>query len=347
MLLQGFQLHFVSADLPSLACAVVAAQGRGAVLDLSGEQWLAQRAALLPELELELHTYRAVPYALGLWQQLEPRLADWLQLLELQALQPLLIPPLPGVDMLLRCLALAEALEQNADLTVLLPAPSEAMALLELARTGPALVETLLEPLLSWWDQTRQSLASFERVLRLRLPSAGSLRLDQRWRQRLEHMAALLAVDGPWQLSLALECADTQAELLRQRLSCLCMRGFMPNRLGLHGPAAGAVLADPPSWWPQQLPGVELSDPFSTDAASALLHREAVRLQSRFDAAAGMVRLPLPGVTKAELDVQQCGTTLVLIVGGQRKLVSLPDGLQERQCSGARLEQGWLELRFV
>ena len=68
MLLQGFQLHFVSADLPSLACAVVAAQGRGAVLDLSGEQWLAQRAALLPE--LELHSYRAVPYALGLWQQL-------------------------------------------------------------------------------------------------------------------------------------------------------------------------------------------------------------------------------------------------------------------------------------
>ena len=176
MLLQGFQLHFVSADLPSLACAVVAAQGRGAVLDLSGEQWLSQRAALLPE--LELHSYRAVPYSLGLWQQLEPRLADWLQLLELQALQPLLIPPLPGVDMLLRCLALAEALEQNADLTVLLPAPSEAMALLELARTGPALVETLLEPLLSWWDQTRQALASLERVLRLRLPSAGSMCLD-------------------------------------------------------------------------------------------------------------------------------------------------------------------------
>ena len=338
-------LHFVSADLPSLACAAVAAQRRGAVLDLSGEQWLSQLAGLGPE--LELRSYSAVPYALALWQQFEPRLADWLQLLELQTVQPLLIPPLPGVDMLLRCLALAEALEQGGDLTVLLPAPAEALALLELARTGPSLVETLLEPLLSWWDQTRQSLASLELVLRLRLPSSASLRLDQCWRSRLEHMAGVLAADGPWQLSLALECAEPQAELLRQRLSCLSLRGFMPTRLGLHGPAAGAVLAQRPHWWPEQLPGAELAYPFAPDTMAALLQLEAPRLERDVNVAAGTMLLPLPGVNKAELDVQQCGTTLVLRVGGQRMLVDLPQSLQGHTCSGARLERGWLELRFL
>lgn len=345
MNLPGLGLHFVSADLPSLACAVVAAESRGAVLDLSGEQWLSQFAGAKPE--RGLRTYSAVPDALALWQQLEPRLADWLQLLELQAMQPLLIPPLPGVEMLLRCLVLAEALEQAADLTVLLPPPAEALALLELARTGPALVETLLEPLLSWWDQTRQSLASLELVLRLRLPSSASLRLDQRWRSRLEHMAALLAPEGPWQLSLALECAGPKAELLRQRLSCLSLRGFMPTRLGLHGPAAAAVLAQRPDWWPEQLPGVELPYPFAPDAVAALLQAKASGLEACVDAAAGTLRLPLPGVIKAELDVQQCGTTVVLLVGGQRRLLDVPAELAGTTCSGARLESGWLELRFL
>lgn len=343
--LPGLGLHFVSADLPSLACAVVAAQPRGSVLDLSGEQWLSQLAGVDPA--LELRTYSAVPDALALWQQLEPRLADWLQLLELQAVQPLLIPPLPGVDMLLRCLVLAEALETAAELTVLLPAPAEALALLELARTGPALVETLLEPLLSWWDQTRQSLASLELVLRLRLPSSASLRLDQRWRGRLEHMAALLAPEGPWQLSLALECAGPKAELLRQRMSCFSFRGFMPTRLGLHGPAAAAVLAQRPDWWPEQLPGVELVYPFAPDAVAALLQVVASGLEGAVDAAAGTLRLPLPGVIKAELDVQQSGTIVVLLVGGQRRLVDVPASLAGKTCSGARLESGWLELLFL
>lgn len=338
-------LHLVSADLPSLACAVVAAQRPTAVLDLSGEQWLAARPGAVDQAELRV--YSAVPDALELWQKLEPRLGEWLQLLELQALQPLLIPPLPGVDMLLRCLVLAEALEQHDELTVLLPAPAEALALLELARTGPALVETLLEPLLSWWDQTRQTLANFELLLRLRLPSSDSLRLDQCWRGRLEQMATVLAEDGPWQFSLALECAEPQAVLLRQRLSALSLRGFVPTRLGLHGAGAGVVLAQCPSWWPEQLPGSEITDPDRSDEVAALLDLKGPRLQSRVDAAAGTLVLPLPGVNKADLDVQQCGSTLVLLVGGQRRLLELPENLRNQTCSGARLEQGWLELRFV
>ncbi len=80
---------------------------------------------------------------------------------------------------------------------------------------------------------------------------------------------------------------------------------------------------------------------------ASLLHVEAVGMEGDVDAAAGTLRLPLPGVIKAELDVQQSGTTVVLLVGGQRRLVDLPASLAGKTCSGARLESGWLELRFL
>lgn len=348
---QGPALHFIGADLTSLACDLVLADHRlgeradVAVLDLSGEQWLEQNPDPLPE--GLLHTYATVPYALGLWQHLEPRLEAWLELLQLQAMEPLLIPPLPGVDMLLRCLCLAEALERHRALTVLLPAPSEALALLELARTGPALVESLLEPLLLWWDQTRQSLASLELVLRLRLPPSTSLRLDPPWRGRLERMAELLAPQGPWQLSLALECADPEGRLLRQRLACAALRGVLPNRLALHGPAAETVLAARPFWWPQDLVGAALGPAPDTGVLQAFLQADNPTDQHRIDAARGCWLLPMPGVDKAALDVRQIGSVMVLISGGHRRLLDLPAAFQGRQCSGARLENGWLELRFA
>ena len=342
MLLLGSDLHCISADLPSLACALVEAEQRlpgragAAVLDLSGEQWLAPPAS----------AYSAVPYAMQLWQQLEPRLEAWLQLLQLQQLEPLLVPPLPGVDMLLRCLALAEALSEQRPLTVLLPAPGEALALLELARTGPALVESLLEPLLAWWDQTRQSLSSLELMLRLKLPSSQSLRLDASWRLRLEQMAALLAPEEAWQLSLALECPDSEARLLRQRLSAISLRGFMPSRVGLHGAAAAELAAAPPSWWPAELAATALVNPPDPEVFNAFLAQAPCADRPHLDADAFVLRLPMPGVDKAELDVQQIGAQIVLISHGLRRLVPLPEPLQAKQCSGARLEQGWLELRF-
>ncbi len=349
MALHQFDLHCVSADLPSLACGLIAAdqQLRGPlhVLDLSGEQWLD------PAIPAgSLRTYAAVPYALNLWQDLQPRLDAWLQLLQLQQLEPLLVPPLPGVDMLLRCLALAEALDeafsQERPLTVLLPAPGEALALLELARTGPALVESLLEPLLAWWDQTRQSLASLELVLRLKLPSSESLRLDPRWRQRLERMAELLAPQAPWQLSLVLECSDPQARMLRQRFCSISLRGLLPSRVGLHGMAAAAVVDHPPSWWLQDLQAMVVPAAPEASALEGFLKQRPCEARAHLDPEGGRWLVPMPGVEKDQLDVQQIGTEMVLIGAGQRCVISLPESLKGQQCSGARLEQGWLELRF-
>ena len=345
-------LHLVSADLASLACGLVVAEQRlpqraqVPVLDLSGEQWLEQGPSRLPD--GLLRSYAALPYALSLWERLEPRLEAWLELLQQQrqARQLLLIPPLPGVDLLLRCLCLAEALEQNPALTVLLPAPAEALALLELARTGPDLVEALLDPLLLWWDQTRQTLASLEVVLRLRLPASASLRLEPQWRGRLQRMAELLAPDGAWQLTLALECADPEARLLRHRLSCASLRGFVPSRIGLHGPAAAAVLAERPPWWPEQLLSMAIDPAADARALQTFLRQGPPPAGYRVDGARGLLRLHMPGLSRSQLDVRQIGSVVVLISAGHRHLVNLPAIFQGQQCSGARVENGWLELRF-
>lgn len=338
---QDSGLHLVSADRPAVACdLVVAEQARtasqaSAVLDLTGEAWLHGR---LPE--AGLNSYDALAYGLSLWEQLQPRLDAWLELLELRQLEPLLAPPLPGVDMLLRCLALAEAHERHPHLIVLLPAPSEATALLELARTGPALVESLLEPLLLWWDQIRQSLSSLELVLRLRLPSSAGLRLDDTWRGRLERLAAALSPDGSWLFSLALDQPDADPELLRRRLAAMAFRGCVPTRLGLEGAGAEALLRSAPAWLPAALPCVV----FDPRQPEALLQLEpAQRLQAT---EADQLVLLLPGALKGELDVQQIGSVLVLRSRGQRRLVRLPASMEGAVCSAARLEGGRLELRF-
>jgi hypothetical protein len=189
-------------------------------------------------------------------------------------------------------------------------------------------------------------LSSLELMLRLKLPSSQSLRLDASWRQRLEQMAALLAPEAAWQLSLALECPDSEARLLRQRLSAISLRGFMPSRVGLHGAAAAELAAAPPSWWPAELAATALVNPPAPEVFNAFLAQAPCAARLHLDADASALRLPMPGVDKAELDVQQIGAQIVLISHGLRRVVPLPEPLQTKQCSGARLEQGWLELRF-
>jgi len=322
------------------------------VVDLSGEQIL---AVVQPTLK-NLHCFEAVPLALELWQQLRPRLSDWLRLLQLADSEPLLIPPLPGVEMLLQCLYLSKQLDRlnggsvasAASITVLLPAPGQAMALLELARTGPALVEGLLEPLMLWWEQTRQSLSSLELVLRLKLPSSNALRLDPIWRQRLERLATVLGDSNQHQLSLAMAAGDREGRMLRHRLSRVALRGGMPNRLLLHGPEAAQIKPQLEDWLGNSM-GYAVVDPaMDIEELGRLLSCQGSTSRNMLvDQDEGLISLPMPGLGRDELDVQQIGSHLVLLSRGQRKLINLPPGFEGQVCSGARLEQGQLRLRFL
>jgi arsenite-transporting ATPase len=59
-----------------------------------------------------------------------------------------------------------------------------------------------------------------------------------------------------------------------------------------------------------------------------------------------VLRLALPFVTKGEVDLARHGDELVLTVGSYRRLLSLPAGLARHRVTGARVEDGALQVRF-
>jgi arsenite/tail-anchored protein-transporting ATPase len=60
-----------------------------------------------------------------------------------------------------------------------------------------------------------------------------------------------------------------------------------------------------------------------------------------------VVRLSLPLVSSAEVQLARNGDDLVVTVGSYRRLLTLPSGLARYQIVGARVEQGELQVRFV
>jgi arsenite-transporting ATPase len=60
-----------------------------------------------------------------------------------------------------------------------------------------------------------------------------------------------------------------------------------------------------------------------------------------------VLRLALPLVSRAEVDLARNGDDLVVTVGSYRRLITLPSGLARYRIAGARVEQGELQVRFV
>ena len=63
-------------------------------------------------------------------------------------------------------------------------------------------------------------------------------------------------------------------------------------------------------------------------------------------AAGAVLRLELPFVTKGEVDLARHGDELVVTVGSYRRLLSLPPGLARHRVTGARVDEGSLQVRF-
>lgn len=59
-----------------------------------------------------------------------------------------------------------------------------------------------------------------------------------------------------------------------------------------------------------------------------------------------VLRLALPGVTRAEVDLARHGDDLVVTVGSYRRLLTLPSGLSRHRVAGARVDAGELQVRF-
>ena len=59
-----------------------------------------------------------------------------------------------------------------------------------------------------------------------------------------------------------------------------------------------------------------------------------------------VLRLALPNVTRAEVDLARHGDDLVVTVGSYRRLLTLPAGLSRHRIAGARVDEGELQVRF-
>jgi arsenite-transporting ATPase len=56
--------------------------------------------------------------------------------------------------------------------------------------------------------------------------------------------------------------------------------------------------------------------------------------------------MPLPLTDRGDVDLARTGDDLVVTVGGQRRVVALPEWLGPRPVSGARLDGGRLVVQF-
>jgi arsenite/tail-anchored protein-transporting ATPase len=58
------------------------------------------------------------------------------------------------------------------------------------------------------------------------------------------------------------------------------------------------------------------------------------------------LRLPLPGADKADIDLKKVGLEVIVRVGPQKRTIMLPPALAAYSASGARFENGTLEISF-
>lgn len=304
----------------------------------------------LPAGQQPIQRYDADAWADTLWQALVPVLEPWLALLELESVgaeRPFL-GAIPGVDTVLRALYLAQCWHDrpaHTTLVVVMPPLAQASEILQLLRRGPDLLAGLWSPLLAWWSQTRQRLAQFELVLRLRLPDADSLALSPAWHRRLQDLAArLLQDDEPVEALLALAVDAEDLPQLAGRVAALPLCGIRQPRVWLEGQLPVSALEQLDCGWDLPL----LHGP-SADQALAFgpWMAEPLRPETRrwLEGPEGYrCRLFLPGLVREGLRVRQSGQLLLIRSGGLQLEVPLPSGWSQLACRSARIDSPWLEI---
>lgn len=314
-----------------------------AVMDLAGD-------LILSRPHQPLQRYDPEAWADTVWQGLLPALAPWFALLELDAVdgeRPCL-GAIPGLGTVLRALYLAQGwheLQPGIALVVVMPPLAQTTEILQLLRRGPELLEGLWSPLLLWWSQTRQRLAQFELVLRLRLPDAESLALSPVWRSCLQDLASRLRqVPEPVEAVVALAADAEDLPLLDGRVAALALCGLAQPRLLLEGDLAPSVRDQLVARW-------ELPIMLGRSTPSPLAFEPWLEQPLRAETCSWIVgpdgcrcRLLLPGLVRENLRVRQADQQLLIRSGGLQLDVPLPPERAQLTCRSARIDSPWLEI---
>jgi arsenite-transporting ATPase len=84
---------------------------------------------------------------------------------------------------------------------------------------------------------------------------------------------------------------------------------------------------------------------FAGSDPAAVLHTEIAQ-QLTTDTGSATLRVSVPFAQKGDLDLKKIGTEVIVRVGAQKRTIMLPPALAAYSASGARFEDGTLEIQF-
>ncbi|QNJ28425.1 hypothetical protein SynA1524_00719 [Synechococcus sp. A15-24] len=317
--------------------------------DLSGEFNL-DHAQLTASNNCIIQYFDHISVLKQLWKQLNPHASEWWQLLDIASKQSTELPPIPGIEDLTKLIFFSEALESAQMGTILiaiLPTPLHALKILGMAQKGPALIDQLLEPLLNWWDKTRQTLSTVEKILRLRLPSSQQLRLNDAWKSRLHLLQKTISDRSNHHFTLILDGKNYKPAQLRNRLSIAGMHRAIPHILIVEEASteANVELENECRQGPIMI-NKSIAVPALVEEAKTNDEKRASNRIEEWDTEKLCAKIFLPGVTKANLKIEQVDASIHLIFNGYCRSIALPTEFVSKQCERAQIALGWLTLWF-
>lgn len=318
------------------------------LIDLTGEGMMEGAHALLPT-HCVVNHFNHANTVREIWTTLNPHAKEWWDLLDITTKQAIELPALPGIEDLTRLIYLSQKIEnvgQEHHKIIVLPQPIHAAKLLKMAQQGPELIDQLLEPAMNWWDSTRQTLSTVEKILRLKLPSSQQLRLNLTWKSRLMRLQELIKDRTCHHLSFLLDATHLSHSQVMNRLGVFSMCGSIPHAVCLVGlettvmedienqftlsPMTTSKSIKPPNL------STEHQEKFETKSL------ETIQLDKRNK----RVKIFLPGVLKEELVIQQVEQTIHFVYRGHHRAIQLPDDFSTATCERAQISSGWLTLSF-
>ena len=317
------------------------------ILDLTGERVF---ECFSPSLEIEYFDYNQSIEEV--WSELLPHALDWWKPLGLENNNAIELPELPGLEDILKITVLARGLESvstSKNLIVLLPPPLQALKILQMAHQGPDLIDDILDPLLNWWDSTRGSLATVEKLLRLNLPSSAQLRLTTSWKERMKTLQRITSDRKLHHLILLFDGYNMSSETIKTRISTCGIHGVIPSHIIIESHAEKSH---------ESLSSKDLNDLVDisfcqsiVDITPILNKKSNAELKisaptTEYNTKSCELKVFLPYICKEKLTIKQHYDQIYFIYQGSRRTIPLPKSWASLTCTHAKISSGWLSLSF-
>lgn len=284
----------------------------------------------------------------GLWPQLQEKIYPWLNILKLDH-QIIQQPPLlPGLEDCLKALYLINELEENPNQTIIcvLPPPAQAQRFLLGIINAPGIIEQLYIPLIARISELKDKLSSFEGLLNLKIPSNISEPLAKNLREKITKFASMLQCNNSCECYLAIQ----NNSLLNERISGFYFCGIQVNKIWVNSSMpAEEIDTLKQKLAPSNILATSRVEDFMKCASEWLElkpQKEANILLSNDPNGVHVVSFLMPLINKSTLQVQRCGSSLLIRSGHLKRSYALADNLLGLESCGARLEDRRLEVRF-